>query len=119
MPNRKKHETDVRNEIAGAKAAIGGVYLRAGFESERPMEDRPGAAHAAGCALCLAGMRPDPRRPDRHIDPKTGIWPADEWGNECGRALRQPESKTKKTKPSEKMPKRSACEAGTVSQHHR
>jgi len=30
----------------------------------------------------------DPSRPDKHIDPKTGIWPAKEWGSECGRGIR-------------------------------
>jgi hypothetical protein len=25
----------------------------------------------------------DPRRPDKHIDPATGIWPMSEWGTNC------------------------------------
>jgi hypothetical protein len=25
-------------------------------------------------------LKPDPRRPDKHIDPETGIWPISEWG---------------------------------------
>jgi hypothetical protein len=29
----------------------------------------------------------DPARPDKHIDPATGIWPVCEWGSECGRGF--------------------------------
>jgi hypothetical protein len=29
----------------------------------------------------------DPRRPDKHIDPETGIWPIREWGNSCYRGF--------------------------------
>lgn len=29
----------------------------------------------------------DPRRPDKHIDPETGIWPISEWGSECTRGF--------------------------------
>jgi len=29
----------------------------------------------------------DPARPDKHIDPATGIWPIEEWGPECGRGF--------------------------------
>ncbi len=30
---------------------------------------------------------PDPRRPGKHIDPQTGIWPISEWGFECMRGF--------------------------------
>ncbi|HEY1495409.1 MAG TPA: hypothetical protein VGF49_12745 [Candidatus Solibacter sp.] len=30
---------------------------------------------------------PDPERPDKHIDPATGIWPIAEWGSECSRGF--------------------------------
>ena len=29
----------------------------------------------------------DPLRPDKHIDPATGIWPICEWGRECARGF--------------------------------
>jgi hypothetical protein len=28
-------------------------------------------------------MQEDPRRPGKHIDPETGIWPIKEWGYSC------------------------------------
>ena len=51
-----------------------------------PMIDSD-SRHPADCALCQAGMRPDPKRPGKHINPETGIWPISEWGPECGRGL--------------------------------
>lgn len=35
----------------------------------------------------VADMPRDPARPDKHIDPATGIWPACEWGTECQRGF--------------------------------
>jgi hypothetical protein len=32
-------------------------------------------------------MEQDPNRPDKHIDPETGIWPMEEWGSACGRGF--------------------------------
>jgi hypothetical protein len=32
-------------------------------------------------------MKQDPNRPDKHIDPWTGIWPMSEWGSECTRGF--------------------------------
>ena len=32
-------------------------------------------------------MLPDPRRPGRHIDSESGIWPIAEWGAACGRGI--------------------------------
>lgn len=29
----------------------------------------------------------DPKRPGKHIDPATGIWPISEWGWECARGF--------------------------------
>ncbi len=30
---------------------------------------------------------PDPKRPGKHIDPATGIWPMREWGISCQRGF--------------------------------
>jgi hypothetical protein len=35
----------------------------------------------------LQDLPADPARPDRHIDPATGIWPICEWGGECLRGF--------------------------------
>lgn len=35
----------------------------------------------------IADMPVDTRRPDKHIDPETGIWPVSEWGSECQRGF--------------------------------
>jgi hypothetical protein len=35
----------------------------------------------------LPDLPRDPARPDKHIDPETGIWPIAEWGSECGRGF--------------------------------
>jgi hypothetical protein len=32
-------------------------------------------------------MIQDPKRPEKHIDPRTRIWPIDEWGSECSRGF--------------------------------
>lgn len=32
-------------------------------------------------------MQQDPHRPDKHIDPETGIWPIEEWGAACERGF--------------------------------
>jgi len=32
-------------------------------------------------------MKSDPKRPEKHLDPKTGIWPMSEWGVECQRGF--------------------------------
>ena len=32
-------------------------------------------------------MPPDPKRPGKHINPETGIWPICEWGYECMRGF--------------------------------
>jgi hypothetical protein len=32
-------------------------------------------------------MPVDPNRPDKHIDPATGIWPFSEWGSACARGF--------------------------------
>jgi len=41
----------------------------------------------SNCPKCAAGMVPDPASDSKHIDPKTGIRPISEWGNECARGL--------------------------------
>jgi hypothetical protein len=35
----------------------------------------------------LEDMPRDPRRPDKHLDPETGIWPICEWGAACTRGF--------------------------------
>ncbi len=35
----------------------------------------------------IEDMPIDPRRPDKHIDLATGIWPIAEWGGECYRGF--------------------------------
>lgn len=32
-------------------------------------------------------LKTDPNRPDKHIDPATGIWPIEEWGAACERGF--------------------------------
>lgn len=32
-------------------------------------------------------MKPDPKRPGKHLDPRTGIWPMSEWGSSCERGF--------------------------------
>jgi hypothetical protein len=32
-------------------------------------------------------LKEDPARKDKHIDPRTGIWPMCEWGPECARGF--------------------------------
>jgi hypothetical protein len=32
-------------------------------------------------------LKEDPRCPEKHIDPRTGIWPMAEWGTECARGF--------------------------------
>ena len=32
-------------------------------------------------------LKPDPRRPGKHLDPQTGIWPMHEWGAACARGF--------------------------------
>lgn len=52
-------------------------------------------------------MEPDPRRPDKHIDPGTRIWPIAEWGGECGRGLNpavKPSARKKATRKRRKPP---------------
>jgi hypothetical protein len=35
----------------------------------------------------MKALPPDPRRPGKHIDPSTGIWPISEWGGACQRGF--------------------------------
>lgn len=35
----------------------------------------------------MSELRKDPKRPDKHRDPETGIWPIGEWGYECARGF--------------------------------
>jgi hypothetical protein len=32
-------------------------------------------------------MKADPLNPGKHIDPRTGIWPIEEWGAACQRGF--------------------------------
>jgi hypothetical protein len=41
---------------------------------------------SAGCSCeSCRNLPPHPTIPGKHIDPKTGILPIHEWGEECGR----------------------------------